>query len=482
MTRIPTFAASAAACLILAASCTSAPEAPAAGPFGSEGVGYAASGHEDHLGAIDDFMMAPIRAGLIAGGSVAVVMGGEPIVIRGYGWGNVALRAPTPVDAIYEIGSITKQFTAAALLQLQERGMVDLDARIGTYLPDFPVQGNRITVRELLDHTSGIRGYTEMSEAAQYLVRRVPRDSLVTVIGNHPFDFPTGEHQIYNNSAYFLAGVIVEEVSGMTYERYVEENFFAALRMERSHYCSETEIHEGKVDGYDMGPDGLLHKGFIVHSVPFAAGSLCSSAGDVATWMGALHGGRVLSPESYAQMVAPGDLDDGTRLRYGLGLSTADVLGHRALSHGGGIFGFLSESVYLPESDLAVVVLLNTAGPTNPREIAEEIVALLVGDASPARMAFAGDLTRFEGVYRGPARGGEAAIRIQVAGDALTSTMVTSGGRAIPEDALSTDTLAYRGQATFSNGGALLTFEGEGEFADVLHWDVSMGHTVMRRR
>ncbi len=469
-----------AAVLALGATACAPPPAPHPGEFGSEGVGFAHPDHASHVDAIDEIVMAPIRDGLIAGASVAVVHRGDRIAVRGYGWADLELRTPTPEDAVYEIGSITKQFTTAALLQLQERALVDLDADLGAYLPDFPTRGNRITVRELLDHTSGIRGYTEMAAARPYFVRRVPRDSLVALIAAHPFDFPTGEHAIYNNSAYYLAGMILEQVSDMTYEEYVEERIFAELGMDRSHYCSETEIHAGKVSGYDAGPDGLRNKGFIVHNIPFAAGSLC--AGDLATWLGALHGGEVLTEDAYAQMIEPGDLNDGTRLRYALGLATSDVLGHRAIHHGGGINGFLSESLYLPEEDLAVVVLVNSASPPGPSALARRIVELLVGDATPEAMTFEGDLAYFEGTYSGPARGGEAAVRIAADGDALTLTPVRLGGRDIPDDRQQADTMDYRGGTTFGSGSAFLTFEGEGDAASVLRWDQVAGYTVMTRR
>ena len=472
----------AAAVLVAVTTACAPPAPPPPGEFGAEGVGFGHPGHASHVEAIDEIVMAPIREGLMAGASVAVVQGRERIAVRGYGWANLELSAPTPEDAIYETGSITKQFTTAALLQLQEARRVDLDAEIGTYLPDFDTQGNRITVRELLDHTSGMRGYTEMAAARPYFVRRVPRDSLVALIASHPFDFPTGEHAIYNNSAYYLAGMILEQVSGMTYEEYVEEVIFSELGMERSHYCSETEIHEGKVTGYDAGPDGLRNKGFVVHNIPFAAGSLCASAGDLATWLGALHGGGVLSDAAYAQMIEPGDLNDGTKLRYALGLSVTDVLGHRAIHHGGGINGFLSESLYLPDEDLAVVVLVNSTGPPGPSALARRIVELLVGDATPEPMTFDGEFAYFEGTYAGPARAGEVAVRIAADGDALTMTPVTVGGQDVPEDRQEADTLDYRGDMTFSNGTLLLTFEGEGDKASVLRWDQGAGYTVMVRR
>ena len=243
------------AALVLLAACSAPPEIEApVGENGSKGVGFASPDYADQIAQIDEAMMGPIRDGRIAGVSISVVHNGEPVAIRGYGWADLELETPTPDDGIYEIGSVTKQFTTTALLQLQDEGLVDLDAEMGTYLPDFPTQGNRITVRELLDHTSGIRGYTEMPEAYPYFVRRVDPDSLLAMVAAHPFDFPTGEHEIYNNSAFFLAGLIVEEVSGMTYEEYVEERIFGALGMDESHYCSETEIHPGRSTATRSGP------------------------------------------------------------------------------------------------------------------------------------------------------------------------------------------------------------------------------------
>lgn len=472
-----------AVALLAAASCAgpAGTDAPV-GEHGAEGVGYGNPDHAHHVELIDEIMMAPIRDGQIAGASAAVVHRGETVAVRGYGWANLELRVPTPENAIYEIGSITKQFTSAGLLQMQEQGLVDLDADMATYLPDFPTQGNRITVRELLDHTSGIRGYTEMAAARPYFVRRVPRDSLLALVAAHPFDFATGEHEIYNNSAFYLAGMILEDASGISYEDYVEQRIFAPLGMDRSHYCSETEIHEGKVTGYAAGEDGLAHKGYIVHNIPFAAGSLCSSAGDLATWLGALHGGEVLTADSYRQLVEPGDLNDGTRLRYALGIAVSDVLGHRAIHHGGGIDGFLSESLYLPEEELAVVVLMNTTALPGPSALAYEIVEAMVGDATPEPAAFEGDLAYFEGTYGGPARAGQAVVRIAADGDALTATMIMQADQDIPEDGQQTQTLDYRGGTTFTGDGATLTFEGDGDAASVLRYDVVAGYTVMARR
>ena len=198
----------------------------------------------------------------------------------------------------------------------------------------------------------------------------------------------------------------------MTYEEYVEERLFGALGMDDSHYCSETEIHPGKVNGYEVGPDGLRHKGFIVHNVPYAAGSLCSSAADMATWLTALHSGEVLNDDGYDQLITPGDLNDGLRFGTASASVSRPSWGTGPSITGGGIPGFLTQTLYLPEEELSVAVLLNTAGPPGPDSLAATIVDIMVGDATPEASTYDGDLSALTGTYRGPARGGTLGIRI----------------------------------------------------------------------
>ena len=157
---------------------------------------------------LDSVARATLVTHKLAGLSVAVVRDGRELLVRAYGKADLALGVPTPDDAVYEIGSVTKQFTAAAVLQLVEAGRLSLDADIATLLPSYNAQGRRITLRRLLDHTSGIPGYTEMSEFGALMTQPLPRDSLVTLIGSKGFNFEPGTAMRYNNSAYFLLGLI----------------------------------------------------------------------------------------------------------------------------------------------------------------------------------------------------------------------------------------------------------------------------------
>ncbi len=378
--------------------------------------------------AIDSIVNEPIDAGQIAGASVGVVQGGDTILLEAYGYADLEYHVPTPERAIYEIGSVTKQFTAVAILQLVAQGLVDLDAVFTEYLPEYPADAHGITVRRLMDHTSGIKGYTEMEGFDAIATRSLPRDSLVAMFSAAPLDFPPGDALIYNNSAYFLLGLIIESVTGEAYEDYVGEHLFAAADMPDSRYCSSNAIIERRAHGYDAGREGLVRKGYIDHTWPYAAGSLCSTAWDLVAWNQALHGdgqgGGLLLPEGYRELITPGTLNDETPLRYAKGLSVLEIGGRDVIGHGGGIPGFLSQVTYYPDEDLSVIVLVNTTGPPGPGAIASEIAALILGEpAEPAERVYTGDLSMLKGTYSGPGRGRELVVTIDTDSSSLTAAV-----------------------------------------------------------
>ena len=403
--------------------------------------------------AIDSIVNEPIEAGQIAGASVAVVWGPDTVLLKAYGYADLEYHVPTPERAIYEIGSVTKQFTAVAILQLVAAGSLDLDAVFTEYLPDYPADGHGVTVRRLMDHTSGIKGYTEMEGFGAIATRNLPKDSLVAMFSAAPLDFPPGEALIYNNSAYFLLGLIVEAVSGETYEDYVRQHIFEPASMTDSRYCSENEIIQRRAHGYDASPDGLVRKGYIDHTWPYAAGSLCSTAWDLVAWNQALHGdgggGHLLGNRSYGEMITPGALNDGTPLRYAKGLSVFESGGFRVIAHGGGIPGFLSQVTYYPDEDLSVIVLVNTAGPPGPGVLATEIVTLLLGEPAELQaVPYSGNSEVLKGTYRGAGRGSELVVTIDSDSNGLTAAF--GEGEPTP--------LQYVDGLTFGRGNTRLTF------------------------
>ncbi len=352
-----------------------------------------------------------VAVGIVA----AVVRGNDTLLMRSYGMADVEWDAPMPLDAMFEIGSVTKQFTAVALLQLRDEGNLSLDDVITRWLPDFDTRGHRVTLRHLLAHTAGVADFTEAPEFGALSTNiRFPRDSAYALLQRYPPQFAPGEMQIYNNSGFWLLGLIIEKASGMTYEDYVEQNIFAPLGMTRSMYCHSEENVPRRAHGYFVSRERVIRRAWTVaHTWPFAAGSLCSTAGDMITWLRALHGGAVLSPASYAEFVAPSTLNDGTLLRYSMGLQVGpDPSGLMYLGHGGRGPGFWVETGWYPESQMAVVVMINNVGPLDPQEVVTNLANEVLDWTMPPPKFFNGDPAPLVGRYVGQGRGEDMTVEV----------------------------------------------------------------------
>ncbi|HSA56918.1 MAG TPA: serine hydrolase domain-containing protein [Gemmatimonadaceae bacterium] len=408
--------------------------------------------------------------------AAAVVRGNDTLLLKGYGKADVEWNIPMPADAMFEIGSITKQFTAVALLQLRDDGKLSLEDDITKWLPDFDTRGNRVTLRRLLDHTSGIKGLTEMPEFGNLVTNgRFPRDSAYALIKRYPFQFATGEAQIYNNSAFWLLGLVVEKASGMTYEEYVEKKLFEPLGMRRSMYCNSSENVERRAHGYGVQNGVIRRAPTNVHTWPFAAGSLCSTAGDLVTWLTALHGGKVLSPKSYAEMITPSKLNDGTPLRYGMGIAVGkDVRGLNFIGHGGSITGFTAEAAWYPDAQAAIVVLMNSTGNIDPGAVAGELAAELLPWTRPTLTPFSGDAAPLLGKYQGPSRGRDMVVEVTQTAQGIAFSANGSPARPLP----------WVDAWTFRQGNAFLTFRRSGSSgpATELRFDAGSGYYILKRQ
>ncbi|HEX5817478.1 MAG TPA: serine hydrolase domain-containing protein [Gemmatimonadales bacterium] len=427
----------------------------------------------------DSVVAAALATGQAAGMTVAVVRGRDTLVLKGYGAADLELDVPTPAAAIYEIGSITKQFTAVAILQLAEQGKLSLDDELTTHFPDYPVRGQRITVRHLLDHTSGIASYTDLPGFEALSVRALPPDSVVAFFSGQPPTFAPGAQLSYNNSAYFLLGLLIEKASGLTYAEYVQQKLFEPAGMVDSRYCSENAVVKRRAHGYDMGPKGLVRAGYLVHTWPFAAGSLCSTAGDLVAWNRALHGVKLLSERSYRELVTPGSLNDGTRLRYAKGVAVDSLHGRRTVHHGGDINGFTSELQWYPDGEVTIAVLLNTLGPVRPHAIAHAIGQALFG--TPARRAtpLRGSVSDYAGEYRAGPEADAMAVTIEPDA-ARTGLQVRMGPR--PGVAMT-----FAGVDTFDAPGAPVgnvrfTFLREGGEVTAVRFDPVFFNLVLKRQ
>jgi CubicO group peptidase (beta-lactamase class C family) len=356
---------------------------------------------------------------------------------------------------------------------LVEEGKLDLDADFTEYLPEFDTGGKVIPLRRLMDHTSGIRSYTEMPVFGDLAMKRLPRDTMVSLLEVEPLDFEPGGALIYNNSAYFLLGLIIEKVSGQPYGDFITERIFEPLGMNSSYYCSETAIRERRAHGYDGTPNGLIRKRYLDHTWPYAAGSLCSSAGDLVRWNQALHGEQVLSPASYQELVTPGTLADGTPIRYAKGLGVSGSGAHRMIAHGGGINGFTSDGRYYPRDDLVIVVLQNSTGPMGPSDLASTLARLILGPPPALEaVAFDGELGDFAGTYTGPARGRWLAMEVSAEDGQLVIRPQGMGEEMRP---------VHLGDLTWGEGSTRVIFRRVNGRVTELHLDQVSGHYVLKR-
>jgi CubicO group peptidase (beta-lactamase class C family) len=443
---------------------------------GSVTAAAAQSNRADLVKKLDSLAGSGVLENRAVGIAAAVVRGNDTLLMKGYGKADVEWNVPMPADALFEIGSITKQFTTVALLQLRDDGKLSLDDEITKWLPDFDMRGNKVTLRRLLDHTSGIKGLTEMPEFGNLSSNpRFPRDSAYALIKRYPFDFKTGEAQIYNNSAFWLLGLVVEKASGTTYENYVEKKLFEPLGMKRSMYCNSAENVERRAHGYGVQNGVIRRAPTNVHTWPFSAGSLCSTAGDMVTWLKALHGGKLLSPKSYAEMTTPAKLNDGTVTRYGMGIAVGkDIRGLNFIGHGGSIAGFVSEATWYPDAQAAIVVLMNSSGTIDPGAVAGELAAELLPWNPPTPKPFAGDATPLVGRYKGPSRGREMVVEVTQTPQGLMVSANGSPARPLP----------LVDGWTFRQGNSFLTFRRTGDSgpATELRFDGGPGSYYILKR
>jgi len=343
-----------------------------------------------------------------APGAVVLIAHGDEVLFRGArGQADLDKHLPLTADGLFEIGSVSKQFAAAGLLKLVEAGKVSLDDPLSKYVKDYP-NGDHITVRELLNHTSGVKSYTGISGymMGPLIQRDLTTAQLIDVFKNEPVDFAPGTAYSYNNSGYVLVGAVIEAASGQPWHRYLEQTLFKPLGLTHTGYGADPAIARQQVHGYSNEAGQVARARQLSMTQPHAAGALVSTVDDLLKWNRALHEGKVLKTASYRQMITPEGKAAADGAHYGYGIGRATLRGHDQLAHGGGIFGFTSYLTYLPDDDLSVVVLQNTDSDGEhggPAELGRKLAAMAIGDPYPEAKAITVDaatLKEVEGVYR----------------------------------------------------------------------------------
>lgn len=342
----------------------------------------------------------------VAGVTVAVVSGRDTLLLAGYGERDREKHLAADANTVYRVGSITKQFTAAAVMRLVERGAVTLDDPITTYLPQYP-QWSSVTVRHLLNHTSGIHSYTSSAKWRERWADDLTPAQIVAFVEKDSLDFPVGSAFRYNNTGYVLLGMLLEKVTGQPYAALLEKEFFAPLGMRSAGYCPSKPNDAAHAVGYTKNGAALRPAPYLSMTHPFSAGALCMSVPDYLRWQSALHSGRVVSPKSLALMAGPETLTGGSRrgtpTGYGMGLVTGTLGTHAIIQHGGDIHGFGSQQYWFPADSLRVVTFVNTDGANQDwlaRNLASAVLGLPVTPIRPAVVPIAAaDLAKFEGQY-----------------------------------------------------------------------------------
>jgi CubicO group peptidase (beta-lactamase class C family) len=305
-------------------------------------------------------------------GAVLVARGDDVLLDKGYGFANLEWSIPDSPKTKFRLGSITKQFTAASILLLEQSGKLNVNDAVKKYMPDAPAAWDNITIFHLLTHTSGIPNFTSFSDYRKLEPFSTTVAELVARFRDKPLDFQPGEKWSYSNSGYVLLGYLLEKLSGESYARFVEDNIFKPLCMVDSGYDSNSAVIPNRASGYTRGQNGMVNAGYIDMTIPLSAGALYSTTEDLLRWEQGLFGGKLLSPASLKKMTTPFKND------YGFGLGIHSVNGHEEIAHGGGIEGFNTALAYYPDDRLTVVVLGNVEGLAT-QEIAADLHTIAEG-------------------------------------------------------------------------------------------------------
>lgn len=332
---------------------------------------------EETRGQIDQAARQVLESTGVPSASVAVVKDGALVYTHAYGSACLEPATPATAEMRYKIGSISKQFTATAILMLAEQGKLSLDDPVSRFMPDL-TRANEVTIRQLLSHTSGYQDYWPQDYVPPFMLTQITADEILTRWARKPLDFDPGARWQYSNTNYVIAGVIVEKASGMPLLRYLSSRIFEPLGMQSVVNIDQDHLADTDPTGYMRYALGPLRaapregKGWL-----FAAGELAMPVADLAKWDIAMMSQRLLKTSSYQEMQRDVLLKNGTATGYGLGITVRSQAGRRMLEHSGEVSGFTAENVVFPEDRTAVIVLTNQDAVNASAQIARKIAPLL---------------------------------------------------------------------------------------------------------
>jgi len=335
-------------------------------------LNFQSIGYAQNLTKIDSLLQEkyPDNA---PGATFLISKNGSIIYKKAFGLANLELNVPMKTNNVLKIGSLTKQFTAISILMLMEKGKLNLDDEITKFIPDYPTNGNKITIHHLLTHTSGIKDFNKVKGLNAIAQKDLTPLEFIDFSKNEPIDFTPGEKYKYNNSGYAILGYIIEKVTGQPYANFVEEQIFNKLEMTASQYASQREVIQNRASGYQK-KDSYINRMDFSLTLAYSAGGLMSTVDDMFTWQEAIKNNLLISKETTEKAFTNYTLNNGEPINYGYGWHIETINNIRSFEHGGAIWGFKSMGVYLPDLDIYVIGLTNCLcnSPTKiTREIAE---------------------------------------------------------------------------------------------------------------
>jgi CubicO group peptidase (beta-lactamase class C family) len=338
-------------------------------------IGLGATPQPTQQQEMEAFVQAHLATGNFMG-AVLVARGDEVLFQGGYGKADLELDVPNTPESVFRLGSLTKQFTAAAILQLQEQGLLEINDTVDRYLPGYP-HGDEITIYQLLNHTSGVPDY-EFLESRMVYRNAVSLDALMAKFSDLPFDYTPGSQFKYSSSGYVILTAIIEKVSGQSYADYLAEHIFQPLGMEATRYDNADTILPGRASGYTWDGDAYHNAEFFDMSNAAGAGGLVSTVGDMYKWDHALYTDAVLSAAAREAYFAPSvRMEEGMSSAYGWRIM--DTPEHTLAVHGGEINGFVTFVIRDPATQLYVIVLSNVENPAAV-DVAQGLAAIAYGE------------------------------------------------------------------------------------------------------
>jgi D-alanyl-D-alanine carboxypeptidase len=327
---------------------------------------------------VDDLVNGEMAKHQIPGLTLEVVKHSKEVKTAAYGFANLEWNVPATPETAFEIGSVTKQFTAACIMVLVEEGRFSLDDKISKYLKDTPVGWSDITIRQLLTHTSGIRNYTGLDGFE--LSRHLTQEQFIAKIGGQPLVFPPGKQFYYCNTGYNLLGYIIENVSGQKYWDFLTEKILRPLEMSSTTNREPSRILKFRAAGYEQSKTNSLVNRDVNYTDLFSAGEIVSTVGDLMKWNAALDSEKLLKNSSKEQMWTSGTLNNGKPTGYGFGWFLNPLNSHKNIGHSGSTSGFSASNQRFPDDGLTVVVLCNSGEDGVATQVAKAVAGIYLAD------------------------------------------------------------------------------------------------------